>query len=360
MKYIGTPNYQHNINPKIGVLLTNLGTPQAPTAKALKPFLKQFLWDPRVVEAPRPIWWLILNGIILNTRPKRSAVAYSSVWTERGSPLLGHLEDQVAGINERLISQFGDKFIVRGAMRYGIPAISDVLEEMFDAGMQKLMVFPLYPQYAGPTTGSTFDAVTAELIHRRWLPSFRFLNAYHDDPRYIEAISSSIKAHWSNHGRADRLLLSYHGMPKRYLMEGDPYHCQCHRTSRLVAESLSLSEGEYITTFQSRVGRQEWLQPYTDDTLKLLPKEGVESVQIICPGFSADCLETIEEIGIENREYFVKNGGTRYEYIRCLNSLPKHLDALTELLIEQLGEWVNAETDPKFTDQLARAMGARQ
>ncbi len=358
MKYLGQSDYQHATAPRIGVLLTNLGTPEAPTAKALKPYLKQFLWDPRVVEVPRPIWWLILNGIILNTRPKRSAEAYSAVWNERGSPLLAHLEDQVAGVSAHLTSQHGDRFVVRGAMRYGSPAIADVLTEMFVAGVQKLVVLPLYPQYGGPTTGSTFDEVSSDLTRRRWLPALRFISSYHDDPRYITAVADSIRAHWDAHGRANKLVLSYHGMPKRYLLEGDPYHCQCHKTSRLIGEQLGLSDDQMITTFQSRFGREEWLQPYTDETLEALPGQGVTAVQVVCPGFSADCLETIEEIGMENRDIFLEAGGTRYEYIPCLNAQDGHLAALTDLINDELSGWLNTESDPQRTDQLAQKLGA--
>jgi len=359
MNYLGQSGYEHASSPLVGVLLTNLGTPEAPTAKALKPYLKQFLWDPRVVEVPRPIWWLILNGIILNTRPKRSAEAYRAVWTERGSPLLAHLEDQVSGVRERLKERFGDRFIVRGAMRYGSPAIADVLGEMFDAGMQKLVILPLYPQYGGPTTGSTFDEVSQDLTRRRWLPAVRFISSYHDDHRYIAAVADSIRAHWAEHGRADKLVLSYHGMPKRYLLEGDPYHCQCHKTSRLIGEALALSEGDMITTFQSRFGREEWLQPYTDETLSALPEQGITAVQVVCPGFSADCLETIEEIGMENRDTFLGAGGTRYEYIPCLNASPIHLDALTDLVADELTGWLG-DVDPQQSDLLARALGAER
>jgi len=358
MKYVGQSDYQHNSAPRIGVLLTNLGTPEAPTAKALRPYLKQFLWDPRVVEVPRPIWWLILNGIILNTRPKRSAEAYRAVWTERGSPLLMHLEDQVAGVEQRLVAQYGDRFIVRGAMRYGAPAIHTVLDEMFAAGMEQLVVLPLYPHYGGPTTGSTYDEVSSALTRRRWLPSLRFVSSYHDNPGYIQAVSQSIEAHWQTHGRADKLVLSYHGMPKRYLLEGDPYHCQCHKTSRLIGEQLGLNAAEMITTFQSRFGREEWLQPYTDETLRGLPEQGVASVQVVCPGFSADCLETIEEIGMENRDTFLEAGGTRYEYIPCLNAEPAHIEALTELIAGELNGWLDREVDRQTSAKLAHHMGA--
>ena len=229
---------------------------------------------------------------------------------------------------------------------------------MFDAGVQKLVVLPLYPQYGGPTTGSTFDEVSSDLARRRWLPALRFISSYHDDPRYIAAVANSVRAHWETYGRADKLLLSYHGMPKRYLTEGDPYHCQCHKTSRLIGEQLELSEREMITTFQSRFGREEWLQPYTDETLQNLPGEGVTSVQVVCPGFSADCLETIEEIGMENRDFFLEAGGTRYEYIPCLNAQDRHLSALTDLISEELAGWLNSEQNPERTDQLARRLGS--
>ena len=360
MKYVGQSDYQHSNTPKIGVLLTNLGTPEAPTAEALRPYLKQFLWDPRVVEVPRPIWWLILNGIILNTRPKRSAEAYREVWNERGSPLLAHLEDQVAGIADRLTSAYGDQFVVKGAMRYGTPAVGLVLSEMFNAGIQKLVVLPLYPQYGGPTTGSTFDEISADLTRRRWLPAFRFISSYCDDARYIEALAESIRAHWAEHGRAQKLVLSYHGMPKRYLVEGDPYHCQCHKTSRLIGEALGLTGGDMMTTFQSRFGREEWLQPYTDETLQTLPAQGVSEVQVVCPGFSADCLETIEEIGMENRDTFMRAGGTRYEYIPCLNAESGHLDALAAVISDELHGWLGQEHDADTSARLARDLGAAQ
>ena len=358
MKYVGQSDYQHTSEPRIGVLLTNLGTPEAPTAKALRPYLKQFLWDPRVVEVPRPIWWLILNGIILNTRPKRSAEAYRAVWTDRGSPLLMHLEDQVAGVEQALQSRFGDRFIVRGAMRYGAPAIHKVLDEMFEAGMEQLVVLPLYPQYGGPTTGSTYDEVSSTLTQRRWLPSLRFVSSYHDDAGYIAAVSQSIEAHWRAHGRAEKLILSYHGMPKRYLTEGDPYHCQCHKTSRLIGEQLGLGTSEMITTFQSRFGREEWLQPYTDETLRGLPEQGVASVQVVCPGFSADCLETIEEIGMENRDTFLEAGGARYEYISCLNAEPGHIEALADLITAELTGWLDRPIDRETSARLAQEMEA--
>lgn len=360
MKYQGSPNYDHGSAPKIGVLLLNLGTPDAPTKQALKPYLKQFLSDPRVVEVPRLIWWFILNGIILNVRPKRSAAAYSEVWTERGSPLMYHLEDQVAGVAEKLKAAHGENIIVRGAMRYGNPSIPSVLQEMADAGVQRLAVLPLYPQYGGPTTASTFDAIAEDFTKRRWLPDFRFVASYHDDPGYIEALANSIRKHWEQYGRADKIVFSYHGMPKRYLLEGDPYHCQCIKTTRLVAEALWLKESEYLTSFQSRFGKEEWLKPYTDETLKALPGQGVKSVQVICPGFSADCLETVEEIGMENKEYFLEAGGDHYQYIPCLNAEPEHIDVLTAIVEQELFGWDSIKYDAALTKKLATAHGANK
>ncbi len=356
MKYRGSPDYDHATAPKVGVLLTNLGTPDAPTRKALKPYLKQFLADPRVIEVPRIIWWFILNVIILNLRPSRSAKAYQQVWTERGSPLLLHLEDQVKGVAAKLKPHWGDTVIIRGAMRYGNPSIPSVLQALADAGVQRLVVLPLYPQYAAPTTASTFDAIAQDFKHRRWLPDLRFISCYHDDPGYINALVQSIQHHWQAHGRTDKLVFSYHGTPKDYLLKGDPYHCQCHKTTRLVTEALGLEPHEFMSTFQSRVGTAEWLRPYTDDTLKALPCEGVKSLQVICPGFSADCLETIEEIGIENRDYFLAAGGERYEYIPCLNSDAAHIDLLSHLIERELSGWASVKYDAALTGRLAMAM----
>lgn len=360
MNYRGIPSFDHGQASRIGVLLTNLGTPDAPTPQALRPYLKEFLSDPRVVEFPRLLWWLILNGIILNTRPRRSAKAYETVWTERGSPLLYHLEDQVAGVSEQLRAAYGDTILVRGAMRYGNPSIPNVLSEMLDAGVEKLVVLPLYPHYSGPTTGSTFDKLSETLCKQRRVPDLRWIASYHDHPDYITAIANSIRSHRARHGDADKLVFSYHGMPERYLQNGDPYHCQCHKTTRLVAEALELSQDQYMTTFQSRFGREEWLKPYTDETLGGLPEKGVKSLQVICPGFSADCLETIEEIGEENRDIFLEAGGERYEYIPCLNAQPDHVALLADLIAAELKDWTTTGRDSEQTRQLAQALGADQ
>ena len=320
MKYTKNTAFTHDQADKLGVLITNLGTPEAPTKQALKPYLKQFLSDPRVVEVPKLIWWFVLNLIILNFRPKRSAEAYATVWTEEGSPLLTHTKHQAQALQEKFDQERPGEVLVDFAMRYGEPSVGNAMDSLLKRGARKVVVLPLYPQYCASTTGSTFDALADDFKSRRWLPELRFINQYHDDKRFIQCIADSIKTHWDEHGRADKLVFSYHGIPKRYLLNGDPYHCECHKTSRLVAEALGLAKDEYMTTFQSRFGREEWLKPYTDETLKGLPEQGVKSLQVICPGFSADCLETIEEIGEENREYFMENGGERYEYIPCLNA----------------------------------------
>lgn len=361
MQYRGLANYRHDTPERIGVLITNLGTPDAPERGALRRYLKQFLWDPRVVEVPRPLWALILHGIILNIRPARSAAAYRSVWTDQGSPLLLHTRAQAEALQARLSARWGEQLEVRFAMRYGQPSIDDVLDDMLDGGVRRLLVLPLYPQYSGATTASTFDAVASDFTRRRWLPELRFVASYHDHPAYIDALVSSVREHWNRHGRAERLLLSYHGEPERYLHAGDPYHCQCHKTSRLLAEALELREGEYLTCFQSRFGREPWLQPYTDETLKALPGQGVRSVQVLCPGFSADCLETLEEIGVENRDYFLQAGGERFEYIPCLNASEAHIDALGSIVEEQLQGWLPLRDNaPAASRERALMLGARQ
>ncbi|WKE64433.1 ferrochelatase [Gallaecimonas kandeliae] len=360
MRYQGSPQFQHGQPPKIGVLITNLGTPDAPTPKALRRYLKEFLWDPRVVEIPRPLWWLILNGIILNTRPKKSAHAYQQVWTERGSPLLYHTEDQAKGLAERLKARFGDQLVLAFAMRYGNPAIDTAIQQLLDQGVDRLLVLPLYPQYCASTSASTLDKVNTDLVRRRWLPSLRFVASYHDFGPYIEALAQSIEAHWTQHGRAEKLLLSFHGIPKRNLKLGDPYYCHCQKTARLLRERLGLDEAELLVTFQSRFGKAEWLKPYTDATLKQLAKDGVKSVQLACPGFSADCLETLEEIAVENRGYFLAGGGERFEYIPALNANPAHLDALDQLIVQNLGGWLGSgEEDFSASAARAVALGAK-
>ncbi len=339
MKYTSNLVFTHSQTDKIGILVSNLGTPEAPTKQALKPYLKQFLSDPRVVEVPKLIWWCILNLIILQIRPKRSAAAYATVWTEDGSPLLTHTKNQASALQAKFDAHSPGKYIVGYAMRYGQPSVENAMNQLLEQGARKVVVLPLYPQYCASTSGSTFDALANDFTKRRWLPDLRFISHYHDDARYISCLADSIKAHWAKHGRTDKLIFSYHGIPKRYLLNGDPYHCECYKTTRLVAEALGLQADEYMTTFQSRFGREEWLTPYTDETLKALPEQGVHSLQVICPGFSSDCLETIEEIGEENREYFMESGGKEYQYIPCLNSDDAHIEMLFNLLQDNLYGW---------------------
>jgi len=359
MKYTDTRNFDHGRKPRIGVLITNLGTPQAAQTKQLRRYLKEFLWDPRVVEVPRLVWWFVLNVIILNIRPKRSAKAYAKVWSSEGSPLLVHTKAQAEALQASLLAQYGDDVVVDFAMRYGEPSIANKIQGLMDRGVTRLLVLPLYPQYSAATTASTFDAVGDDFKRRRLLPELRFIGHYHDNPLYIQALANKIKAHWQTHGRAQKIIFSYHGVPQDYLDKGDPYHCECYKTTRLVAELLELSEAEYSTTFQSRFGRQEWIKPYTDAVLKSLPKAGVKSVQILCPGFSADCLETIEEIDEENRAYFEEAGGERYEYIPCLNSDTDHIEALSQLISKNLHGWIDQDTNPTQTRELALAAGAK-
>ncbi|MUH72324.1 ferrochelatase [Psychrosphaera haliotis] len=353
MKFQNTPNFSHGQQDKIGVLLTNLGTPDAPTKEALKPYLKEFLSDPRVVEIPRLIWWCILNGVILPFRSRRSAKAYKGVWTEEGSPLLVNTQN----IANKVAEHYSDKsdVIVDFAMRYGNPSVESKLQGLLNQGARKVIVLPLYPQYSATTTASTFDAVADVFKKTRFIPELRFVNHYTDSKKLIIALANKIRKSWEANGKADKLIFSYHGIPNRYWHNGDPYACQCHKTSRLLAEELGLGEGEYLTCFQSRFGKEEWVKPYLDHTLKALPSEGIKSVQVVCPGFSADCLETIEEIGEENRDYFLEAGGAKFEYISCLNDEAEHIDALSEIIDKQMLGW-NVEADVEMRDKRAEAL----
>ncbi|MFT7127580.1 MAG: ferrochelatase [Pseudoalteromonas tetraodonis] len=358
MKYQGNPDFSHKQHDKVGVLITNLGTPDAPKKADLKRYLKEFLSDPRVIEVPRLLWWMILNLVILNIRPSRSAKAYATVWTERGSPLLFHTQDQAEALRGKLQQKHGESVVVDFAMRYGSPSIDSVIDKMLEQGVRKLLVLPLYPQYCASTTASTFDAVAASLSKKRLIPEIRFVNHYHDFPAYIQSLADKIRQHWEANGRADKLIFTYHGIPKRYLLSGDPYHCECYATSRLVAENLGLAKDEYLLSFQSRFGREEWLQPYTDKTLIALAREGVKSVQLVCPGFSSDCLETVEEIGIENRDYFLEAGGERYEYIPALNADPGHIEMMAELAEQHMQGWSGCD-DTALRAELAAELGAK-
>jgi len=344
----------HTVAAKTAVVLVNLGTPDAPTPSAVRRYLKEFLWDPRVVEIPRPLWWLILHGVILNVRPRRSAKAYASVWTDQGSPLMVHSKAIAAGVHAKLAEQSAPEVLVRLAMRYGNPSLPSVLNELAALNVRRLLVLPLYPQYSATTTASIFDAVATHYSKQRWLPEIRFINDYFREPGLVDALAEQVRAHRAIHGSADQLIFSFHGIPKRYLLNGDPYHCQCHATARLVAERLGLRHGTWRVCFQSRFGREEWLKPYLAETLSELPRMQVRSVQVLCPGFAADCLETIEEIAIENAHRFKAAGGERFEYIPALNDNPLHVAALASLIVRHLQGWSALEGEVDKDAELAR------
>jgi ferrochelatase len=317
-------------------------------------YLKQFLWDPRVVETPRPLWWLILNGIILTTRPQRSARAYASIWGADGSPLLSISRAQ----HVRLVEALGPDLKVELAMRYGQPSIPGALAALRRAGARRILVLPLYPQYSATTTASVFDAVTREMRGWRWIPEMRFISQYHDDPGYIAALVDSVRAYQAHHGRPQRLVMSFHGLPQAYFDAGDPYYCHCQKTARLLAESLGLAPEDYAVTFQSRLGVKAWLQPYTDEYLQGLPAQGIRHVQVICPGFSADCLETLEEVAMENRDHFLAKGGESYDYIPCLNDGDAHIAFLKGLIHRHLRGWEPAPFNGPASQARAKALGA--
>lgn len=346
MKARPEPAWQHGQAARTGVLLVNLGTPESPTPAALRRYLAEFLSDPRVVEIPRAVWWPILHGIILRTRPRKSAAKYASVWTPEGSPLAVWTQRQAA-LLQGYLGERGHRVIVRHAMRYGQPAIGAELDALRAQGATRVLVLPAYPQYSGATTASVADSVFAWARQARRLPELRLVNDYHDEPAYIEALAERVLAHWQANGRGERLVLSFHGMPERTLHLGDPYHCQCHKTARLLAQRLGLPPEQMMVTFQSRFGRAKWLQPYTEPTLKALAAQGVRSVDVMCPGFYADCLETLEEIHQEARAAFLVAGGQRFAYIPCLNDSPPGIRALVAVAERHLAGWdTRAADDP--------------
>ena len=338
VKYIGEKDYEHGSKEKIGVLITNLGTPDAPNKKELKVYLNQFLSDPRVIELPKILWQIILKLVILQIRPSKSAEAYKQIWTDKGSPLLDIANRQLNKIQSSFSSK-NENIVFEVGMRYGNPSIPDALLKLQKKQVRRLLVLPMYPQYCAATTGSTFDEVTNVLQKWRWIPEMRFINQYFEEKNYIEALSNSIKSFWKKTSKPQKIIFSYHGIPKRYLTNGDPYHCFCLKTTRLVKENMGLSDDEIMTTFQSRFGREEWLKPYTSETLKELPKQGIKNIHIISPGFSSDCLETLEELEEENKEYFMESGGENYHYIPCLNDHDDHIDVFVNLIKKHIQGW---------------------
>ncbi|HKE95428.1 MAG TPA: ferrochelatase [Povalibacter sp.] len=358
-RYLGLPQYEHDSAGKLGVLLVNLGTPDAPTSGAVRRFLAEFLWDPRVIETPRWLWWLILHGVILRVRPGKSAHAYQQIWTPQGSPLLQHSSELAEQLQSNLRDRLGTEAVVALGMRYGSPAIDATLEQMHRQGVRRLLVLPLYPQYSATTTASAFDRVTENLQRYRWLPELRFVNDYHDDPGYIAAIAESIRQHWRTHER-QHLLFSFHGVPRSYLLAGDPYYCHCQKTARLVSERLQLGTDEWSVSFQSRVGRAEWLRPYTDELLVRYATGGKSRVTVVCPGFATDCLETLEEIAIRNRELFLTSGGTSYDYVPALNASRAHAELLADLVVAHTQGWISAGDAPGETRVRALRLGAQR
>ena len=338
VKYIGEKDYEHGSKEKIGVLITNLGTPDAPEKRELKVYLNQFLSDPRVIELPRILWQILLKFVILQIRPSRSAAAYKKIWTEKGSPLLVIANNQLNKIKSSFLDS-NENIVFEIGMRYGNPSIKEALLKLQKQQVRRLLVLPMYPQYCAATTGSTFYEVTNVLHKWRWIPELRFINQYFEEKNYIEALSNSIKKFWKKNQKPQKIIFSYHGIPKRYLTNGDPYHCFCLKTTRLVKEYMGLSDGEIMTTFQSRFGREEWLKPYTSETLKELPKQGIKNIHIISPGFSSDCLETLEELEEENKEYFLESGGENYNYIPCLNDSEDHIDMFVNLIKKHTQGW---------------------
>ena len=371
MAYRPETPFTHGTTPATGVLLVNLGTPDDTSTAAVRRYLKQFLSDTRVVEIPKPIWWLILNLIILNVRPAKSAKKYASIWMKEGSPLRVYTARQAQMLRGFLGEKFKSPLKVEYAMRYGNPSIESAIDKLKAANCDNILVLPLYPQYAASTTASTMDELGRVLSQARNVPGIRFLRSYHDHPAYISAIAKNVLAEWMKIGRpnfaTDKLLMTFHGLPKFHLEKGDPYHCHCHKSARLIAEQLGVKTGDYIVTFQSRFGKTEWLQPYTDKTLEKLGADGCKRVDVICPGFAADCLETLEEIAMEAKESFIHAGGKTFHYIPVANDSQAYVEALTTIAGEQLSGWVSerwdkdaAKRDGDASAQRAKALGATQ
>ena len=349
----------HGSLPKTAVLLINLGTPDAPTPSAVRRYLKEFLSDPRVVEIPSAIWWWILRLFILPFRPRQSAQKYEAIWTDEGSPLKIHTEKQA----KLLAGYLGERchaIRVEYAMRYGNPSVAGVLQRLKEEGCERILVLPAYPQYSGTTTASLFDAVFRHYEKTRNVPELRFVKHYHDHEAYIEALRQSVLAYWEMNGRPDKLVMSFHGVPKRTLLLGDPYHCECRKTARLLAQALGLGDDEYAVTFQSRFGKAEWLQPYTQPTLEQLAREGVKRVDVICPGFTSDCLETLEEIAMEVRQAFLQAGGRDFHYIPCLNEDHAWIQALVEVVELHVIGWQTVRPAAAREEQERQGQAARE
>jgi ferrochelatase len=355
-----TPQFEHGLPESTGVLVVNLGTPDAPTSGAVRRFLRQFLSDPRVVEYPRLLWWLILNFVILVIRPPLSAAAYRKVWTDQGSPLLFHSQAIADKLHDRMTRTSDTPIHVELAMTYGKPSINNAIDNLLAKGARRILTLPLYPQYSGTTTAAVFDGVTRKLGQLRWIPEARFINDYHDAPGYIDALAESIHESWAANGRGDKLLMSFHGVPEKTLTNGDPYYSHCQKTASLLANKLKLSDGEWMIAFQSRVGREKWLAPYTDQTVKELGAEGLSRIDVVCPGFSTDCLETLEEIAMRNAGFFHEAGGGSLHYIPSLNARDDHVRFLADLIQQHTMGWADEVDSSSLKEgvERARSMGA--
>lgn len=325
---------------RTAVLLVNLGTPAAPTADAVRDYLGQFLSDPRVVELPRVLWWPVLHGYILRTRPRRSAEAYAKIWRNDGSPLLVFSERLAAAVREQVAQRTAGTVDVALAMTYGEPSVQAAVEQLMAGGIRRILVLPLFPQYSATSTGAALDAITQRMQALRWPPELRTLNDYHADAGYLAALVGSVQAHWAEHGRGDKLLLSFHGIPQKYAQAGDPYPVQCRETARRLGDALGMANDDLLVTFQSRLGRQPWLRPYTDEIIGQLARQDVATLDVLCPGFAVDCLETLEEIAMRYRATFLTNGGKQFRYIPALNDSGAHAAALAHIALRQLAGWV--------------------
>ena len=358
MSFAPEPAHEHGRPERTAVLLVNLGTPDAPTAAAVRRYLAEFLSDPRVVEIPRLAWWPILHGVILRVRPAKSAAKYATIWTPEGSPLL-HWTRRQATLLAGYLGERGYPVPVQVAMRYGQPSVAQALDALRTDGATRILVLPMYPQYAAATTASTVDAVAQWTLRTRRVPELRTVMQYHDDDGYIGALAASVLAHWQREGRGGMLVMSFHGLPARSLQLGDPYFCQCQKTARLLAERLGLSSDAYRVTFQSRFGKARWLEPYTEPTLRELARQGHTRVDVICPGFAADCLETLEEIAVEARAAFLAAGGREFHAIAGLNDRHEWIAALADIAIRHLQGWpVAPETSARLQAEVERARAA--
>jgi protoporphyrin/coproporphyrin ferrochelatase len=347
VRYAPEPPHEHGTAAKTGVLLVSLGTPEAPTAAAVRRYLAEFLWDPRIVEIPRPLWWLLLHGVVLRLRPRQSARRYASIWTPEGSPLKVHTEKQAGLLRGHLAPRARAPLVIETAVRYGEPGIAHVMARLKRDGCDRVLVLPLYPQYAASTTASVFDEVARFVARTRNVPALRLVRDFHDDPGYVGALAALVREYWAARGRPDRLVMSFHGLPRRSLERGDPYHAECRKTAGLLAQALGLSEGQWQIAFQSRFGAGEWLKPYTASVLGDLGRARTRRVDVVCPGFVADCLETLEELGIEGKQTFLAAGGGEFRLIPGLNEQEAWIRALASIVLENLAGWIGPEPESR-------------